>query len=180
MQKKFKLDTSTVVFLGLLTAMHIVLTRLVVIDVGAHRVSLGSICTILAGLWFGPIGGGICGLLSDILGCIVKGYAINPLITLAAILWGVIPALVRNSFPGDKKKKTIALCVSIVITSVLSTLIITTAGLVWILGYNFYAIMPGRVVQWAILTPLYCVLTLILYYSPLTRLVAGAFDAKHR
>lgn len=173
-----KMDTRTIVFLGLLTAMHIVLTRLIVIDVGAHRISIGSVCTILAGLWFGPVGGGVCGLLSDVLGCILKGYAINPLITLAAILWGVIPAFVRNMYTGEKKKKTVALCIAIAITSILSTLIFTTAGLVWILGYNFYAIMPGRVVQWAILTPVYCILTTILYYSPLTRLVHNATAAR--
>ena len=169
--KKLTLDTRTVVFLGLLTAMHIVLTRLLVIELGAYRITFGSICTILAGLWFGPIGGGICGLVSDILGCILKGYAINPLITVAAVLWGVIPGLTRNLFHDSKKKKTAAVCVSIVVTSVLSSLVFTTAGLVLFLGYNFYAIIPGRIVQWAIMTPMYCVLTVILYFSPLTRLV---------
>ena len=171
---RFKLDTRTVVFLGLLAAMHIVLTRLVVIDLGAYRITVGSVCTILSGLWFGPIGGGICGLVSDILGCILKGYAINPFITVAAILWGVIPGLVRNMYPHDKKKKTAALCASIVAASILSTLVFTTAGLVLMLGYNFYAIIPGRIVQWLIMAPIYCILTVILYYSPLTNLVRNA------
>ncbi len=170
-KNSFKLDTRTMVFLGLLISMHIVLTRLVVIDIGAYRISVGSVCTILAGLWFGPIGGGICGFVSDILGCLLKGYAINPFITVAAILWGVIPALVRNMYTNSKKKKTAALCGSIVLASIASSLIFTTMGLVLMLGYNFYAIMPGRIVQWAIMTPMYCVLTTILYYSPLTRLV---------
>lgn len=170
-KNSFKLDTRTMVFLALLISMHIVLTRLVVIDVGAYRISVGSVCTILAGLWFGPIGGGICGFAADILGCLLKGYAINPFITVAGILWGVIPALVRNLYVGNKAKKTLAFCASITVTSILSTLIFTTMGLVIMLGYNFYVIMPGRIVQWAIMTPMYCVLTVILYYSPLTRMV---------
>ena len=39
------------------------------------------------------------------------------------------------------------------------------------LGYNFYAIMPGRLVQFAIMIPIYCVLTCLLYFSPLTAMV---------
>ena len=176
--KKMTWDTRTLVFLGLLVAMHIVLVRLVVIDLGSYRITIGSVCTILAGLWFGPVAGGVSGLVSDVLGCILKGYAINPLITVAAILWGVIPALMRPLMTGSKVKKTGMLWLSVVVTSILATLVFTTAGLVLLLGYNFYAIMPGRIVQWAIMTPIYCVLTSVLYYSPLTNMVLNATTRK--
>ena len=180
MQKnsKSRWDTRTLVFLGLLVAMHIVVVRLVVIDLGSYRITIGSVCTILAGLWFGPVAGGVSGLISDVLGCILKGYAINPLITVAAILWGVIPALMRPLMTGSKVKKTGMLWLSVVVTSILATLVFTTAGLVLLLGYNFYAIMPGRIVQWAIMTPIYCVLTSVLYYSPLTNMVLNATTRK--
>ena len=176
--KKMTWDTRTLVFLGLLVAMQIVLVRLVVIDLGSYRITIGSVCTILAGLWFGPVAGGVSGLISDVLGCILKGYAINPLITVAAILWGVIPALMRPLMTGSKVKKTGMLWLSVVVTSILATLVFTTAGLVLLLGYNFYAIMPGRIVQWAIMTPIYCVLTSVLYYSPLTNMVLNATTRK--
>lgn len=176
--KKMTWDTRTLVFLGLLVAMHIVLVRLVVIDLGSYRITIGSVCTILAGLWFGPVAGGVSGLISDVLGCILKGYAINPLITVAAILWGVIPALMCPLMTGSKVKKTGMLWLSVVVTSILATLVFTTAGLVLLLGYNFYAIMPGRIVQWAIMTPIYCVLTSVLYYSPLTNMVLNATTRK--
>ena len=48
--------------MALLIAMHLVLTRVLVIDLGAYRISVGSVCTILAGLWLGPVAGGVCGL----------------------------------------------------------------------------------------------------------------------
>ena len=160
--------------MALLVAMHLVLTRVLVIDLGAYRISVGSVCTILAGLWLGPVAGGVCGFASDIIGCFMKGYAVNPFITVAAILWGVLPALVRP-FIANKKKtgKTVGICVSIVVTAILSSLVLTTAGLVIMLGYNFYAIMPGRLIQFAIMIPIYCVLTCLLYFSPLTAMVAG-------
>lgn len=169
-----KWDTRTIVFLALLVAMQIVLARLVVIDVGFCRITISSICTICAGLWFGPVAGGICGMTADLLGCFIKGYAVNPLITLSAILWGVIPGLLYVKMTGSKLRKTVVLCVAIVLSSILGTLVFTTAGLVWMNGYNFYAIMPARLTQWAVMTPVYCVLSCGLYFSPLTSLVMNA------
>ena len=167
MQKKQYWNVKTLVFMALLIAMHLVLTRVLVIDLGAYRISVGSVCTILAGLWLGPVAGGGCG-------CFMKGYAVNPFITVAAILWGVLPALAKPLFANRKKTgKTVGICVSIVVTAVLSSLVLTTAGLVIMLGYNFYAIMPGRLVQFAIMVPIYCVLTCLLYFSPLTAMVVG-------
>ena len=110
------------VFMALLVAMHLVLTRVLVIDLGAYRISVGSVCTILAGLWLGPVAGGVCGFASDIIGCFMKGYAVNPFITVAAILWGVLPALVRPLIANKKKTgKTVGICVSIVVTAILSS-----------------------------------------------------------
>ena len=174
MQKKQTWNVKTLVFMALLVAMHLVLTRVLVIDLGAYRISVGSVCTILAGLWLGPVAGGVCGFASDIIGCFMKGYAVNPFITVAAILWGVLPALVRPLIANKKKTgKTVGICMSIVVTAILSSLVLTTAGLVIMLGYNFYAIMPGRLIQFAIMIPIYCVLTCLLYFSPLTAMVAG-------
>ena len=88
MQKKQTWNVKTLVFMALLIAMHLVLTRVLVIDLGAYRISVGSVTTILAGLWLGPVAGGVCGFCADIIGCFMKGYAVNPFITVAAILWG--------------------------------------------------------------------------------------------
>lgn len=60
---------------------------------------------------------------------------------------------------------------SIVVTAVISSLVLTTSGLVLFQGYNFFTIIPGRLVQFVILIPIYCVLTCLLYFSPLTSLV---------
>ncbi|MBQ7372535.1 MAG: folate family ECF transporter S component [Blautia sp.] len=174
MEKKSFWSVRTMVFLALLTAVQIVLTRVFVIELGGvYRISLGSVATILAGLWFGPVAGGLCGFAGDLLGCFMRGYTINPLITLAAICWGVLPALVRPlSANKSRKVKTVYISAAIAVTAVISSLILTTAGLVLLNGANFYAIFPGRVVQCLILTPIYCVVTCLLYFSPLTIMVS--------
>lgn len=168
-------NVKTLVFMALLVAMHLVLTRVLVVELGAYRISVGSVCTILAGIWLGPAAGGVCGLAADILGCFLRGYAINPFITVAAILWGVIPALAKPLYIHRTKLwKMVGISVSIVITAILSSLFFTTAGLVLFQGYNFYAILPGRLIQFAFLAPAYCLLTCMMYFSPLTTLVVGA------
>ena len=158
-------SVKTLVFLALLVAIQLVLSRVLVIDLGVYRITLGTVATVLAGLWMGPVAGGVEGAVADIIGCFMKGYGVNPLITLSAVAWGVIPGLAGKLMAEKNRKvKTVVMCVAIAVSGV--------AGLVMI-GANFYAIMPGRLVQFAIMTPIYCVLTSLLYFSPLTGMVVG-------
>ena len=166
-------SVKTLVFLALLVAIQLVLSRVLVIDLGVYRITLGTIATVLAGLWMGPVAGGVEGGVADIIGCFMKGYGGNPLITLSAITWGVVAGAAGKLMAEKSRKvKTVIMCAGIVISGVVGTLGFTTAGLVMI-GSNFYAIMPGRLVQFAIMTPIYCVLTSLLYFSPLTSMVVG-------
>ncbi len=180
--KKTVWDTHTVVFLGLLVALHIVLTRLLVIELGSYRITVGVVCTILAGLWFGPVAGGACGMVADLLGCLLKGYAVNPFITAAAMMWGIVPALFRPLLNGTKKKKVVFVCIGVFLASVCSTLGLTTTGLAVYNGgdftVSFMALLPGRLIQWAIMMPIYCVLSSLVYLSPMTGFVVNACGTK--
>lgn len=71
------------------------------------------------------------------------------------------------------KRKTVEICASVVVAAVLSTIIFNTAGMVLFMGYSLYAILPGRLIQFAVMTPLLCVITVSLYLSPLTQILAG-------
>ena len=167
--------TYTIVSLGALTAIYLILSRFLAINVGGFgRIQLGSVARIMAGIWFGPLAGGLCGLVSDLLGCLIQGYAVNPIITLAAVLWGVIPALffpegILSVSPVSRKTGIVKLCAGTVIACVVCTLFLTTAGLVLFNGMNLYAILPTRLIQFVLQTPVYCVLVCLLYYSPVTR-----------
>ncbi len=166
--------TYTLVSLSALTAIYLILSRFLAINIGGFgRVQLGVIARIMAGIWFGPFAGALCGLASDLLGCLIQGYAVNPLITFAAILWGVIPSFFVPQNPSEKntpsRKRSIAiLSLGTVITCLVCTIFVTTAGLVWFNGYSLYAILPTRVTQFFLQTPIYCVLVCLLYFSPIT------------
>ena len=103
--------TYTIVSLGALTAIYLILSRFLAVNIGGFgRIQLGVVARIMAGVWFGPFAGALCGLASDLLGCLIQGYAVNPLITLAAILWGVIPALFVPQNDDTKKTAVWKLC----------------------------------------------------------------------
>ncbi len=178
--------TYTLVCLGALTAIYLILSRFLAINIGGFgRIQLGAVARIMAGLWFGPLAGGLVGLVSDLLGCLIQGYAVNPIITLGAILWGVIPALffpggVLSSSGVTKKSGIIRLCAGTIITCLVCTLFVTTAGLVLFNGMNLYAILPTRAIQFCLQTPVYCVLVCLLYYSPVTAQIRSALLTQTR
>ncbi|MCC8047105.1 MAG: folate family ECF transporter S component [Clostridiales bacterium] len=180
--KKNRWDTRTLVFMGLLVAMHIVLTRLLVIELGSYRITVGVVCTILSGLWFGPLAGGLCGMVADLLGCLLKGYAVNPFITAAAMCWGIVPALFRPLMHGTRRRRVVFVCIGVFLASVCSTLGLTTTGLAVYNGgefvVSFMALIPGRLLQWAIMMPIYCVLSSLLYISPMTAFVMTSSGTK--
>ena len=49
-------NVKNLVFMALLVAMQLVLTRVLVLDLGPYRITVGTVCTVLAGLWMGPVG----------------------------------------------------------------------------------------------------------------------------
>ncbi len=57
----------------------------------------------------------------------MKGYGVNPLITLSAVAWGVIPGLAGKLMAEKNRKvKTAVMCAAIAISGVVGTLGLTT------------------------------------------------------
>ncbi|HHX02138.1 MAG TPA: folate family ECF transporter S component [Firmicutes bacterium] len=93
-------QTRTLVYLAILVALSIVLSRVFSVRISLAgiegiRIGLGGLPIILAGLALGPWHGGVVGALAD-----VVGYMINPMggfaphFTLSAYLTGFIPGAV--------------------------------------------------------------------------------------
>src|SRR6056297_2899486 len=91
------MSTKKIAYLSFLTALTIILTRILSIripiaGVEGVRIGFGALPIIFAGVAFGPVAGGIVGALGDLL-----GYFINPLgaymphFTLTSFLTGFIP-----------------------------------------------------------------------------------------
>ena len=95
-----KNSVRTLTMLALLVAMSIVFSRVLSISTGFVRFNLGSLPVLLAALLFGPGAGFAVGAVADMIGGVLAGYAINPLITLGAGAIGLVAGLAWQKLPG--------------------------------------------------------------------------------
>lgn len=117
---------------ALLIAMSIVFSRVLSISTGFVRFNLGSLPVVLAGVLFGPGAGFAVGAVADIVGGVLSGYAINPLITLGAAVVGLVPGLVWrwDALPGTGAR----LAVGVLLGHILGSMVINSLAL-----YLFYS-----------------------------------------
>ncbi len=95
------LATRTIAGSALLAAISIVLARfLSYAPYGSVRWSLDKFPLFLAGVLFGPVAGGMTGLVADALGSMMQ-YGFNPILCPPAILFGVFGGLCRK-YLGNK------------------------------------------------------------------------------
>ena len=95
-----KNSVRTLTMLALLVAMSIVFSWVLSISTGFVRFNLGSLPVLLAALLFGPGAGFAVGAVADMIGGVLAGYAINPLITLGAGAIGLVAGLAWQKMPG--------------------------------------------------------------------------------
>ena len=163
-------NVKVLAFTGVLVAMSIILTRVVAIPIGTSiRLTVGQTPVYLCGFWFGPLVGGICGFLSDFLGAVLQGYAPNPMISVTAVLAGVLPGLFRHFYA--KKLEIWHVLAVIVVHGIVGSLGFTCLGLHMYYGTPWVVLYAQRLVQTPLLAALNTLLVFFLYKSPLTAMV---------
>lgn len=94
--QKNKISTKSLVCCALLAAVSVVMARLLCFATpDGIRWSLDKFPLFLAGLFFGPVLGGLTGFTADFLGSIMQ-FGFNPLLCPPAILYGVFGGLLRH------------------------------------------------------------------------------------
>lgn len=166
-----KLNIKTIAFAGVLIAMNLVLARVLAINIGPTlRITLSTTPIFLAGLWFGPAVGGICGVSADLLGCILQGYAPNPFILVTSLLSGVLPAVMKKYLFHDRINLW-KIAVIVAAHGLIGSLGFTTVGLHIFYGTPWAVLYTTRVIQTVALVIANSILVSILYQSPLTTFV---------
>lgn len=113
---------------GLFIALSIVLGKYLQIPIGDNiRISLENTPVIMAGVFFGPFVGGAVGASADLIGCLLKGYAINPVITLGALTIGFSSGLFAALL--KKAPRLISVAVSVFAAHIPGSMIIKSIGL---------------------------------------------------
>ena len=159
------------VTMGVMTAMAVILERVIRLDFGTARFSLACVCTMISGLWFGPVCGGMVGGLQDVIGCILSGYPPNPLILISSTLYGVLPPILFAVLKKRIPWRFAAMCISVAVTMAVCSFGFTTPGLILFYGYHPLAVLQMRLLQYVIMMPVYCIVLWALYESPLTKYV---------
>lgn len=163
MQKKY-MDLQTLVICALLAAMGAVLKTFLSVDLffGSIKImdlSLIILPVMLAGIYFGPLAGGIVGFVAESIGYFMLfgvGGAYNPIFSIIMALAGVIAGLFYMRSPKTSVWKTI---VMVTVIQVLCRCILTPLAIYVIFAIPLAVLLPSRGISLLIMTP---VLTVIL------------------
>ena len=150
-----KNSVRTLTMLALLVAMSIVFSRVLSISTGFVRFNLGSLPVLLAALLFGFV----VGVVADMIGGVLAGYAINPLITLGAGAIGLVAGLAWRKLPG--LRTGLRLQISVLLGHFVGSMVITSLALRIFYGYP-WATLAVRIPNALILAAVNTVLLRIL------------------
>lgn len=171
MEKTNLKNTKILVFAAMLVAMNIVLSRVLSIQAGPYiRITFSQIPIYLCSLWFGPVIGGLSGFLGDLIGTLIQGYAPNPFISMAAILTGVLPGVMKR-FAFHNQISWWKLGIVFVMNGLIGSLGLTTLGLHIYYGTAWAVLYATRPIQTAALTVSNTILVTLLYKSVLTQMI---------
>jgi ECF transporter S component (folate family) len=130
---------------ALLTALSIVCGKYLAIRGGdILRFSFENLPVLLAGIAFGPVTGGIVGAVADLLGCVLVGYTINPIITAGGTLMGVLGGVLYRWL--HKCPKTPRVAVTVLVAHLICSVGIKTFGLA-----VFYSMPLWQLMLWRLL-----------------------------
>ena len=139
------------VILAFLTALSIVCGKYLAIRGGdVMRFSIENMPIIFAGMCFGPIAGGAVGLVADLVGCVLVGYTINPVVTLGAAAIGVVSGACSLLLQRTNLKPWIITIVSVASAHLIGSVIIKTAGLSVFYSMPFHILLLWRALNYLI------------------------------
>ncbi len=166
-----------IAYLGVMTAIAVITNCFsITVNSGANSISFNYVICALAGIFFGPVSGGVVGLLGDLIGCLIapKG-PFNPFIMIASALIGVLSGL---AFKIPKLNVYLKIILAYIFIFIVCTLGLNTFGLWFYYAQGkktFLVYLIGRAPFQAINIVINIVITYVLYI-PLKKFVFDKWD----
>ena len=192
MKRNQVFSTHNLVMMAALAAMQIILSRFLGIQVSdTLRLSFESIPVVLAGLWLGPLAGGIVGFVADTIGTMLSGLTWFPPLALNPIMEGVVAGLLARYFiRGDigESRGTWKVALTAVITGILNAFVVgligstlfsimimeNTTAFPVLLGATLLQRLPTKPVTIAVNALAVAVVNRAVYKPVVRRIVSGA------
>ena len=152
MQKRTGSFLRIAVFSSFLAAMSIVFGKYLAINLGeVIRISFENTPIIFAGLAFGPIAGAAVGIVADLVGCLLVGYAVNPIITIGAAAIGALAGLFRIFVRTSEGVSRYLLIIAAIFNShIIGSVLIKTAGLAAFYSMPYPVLLLWRALNYLI------------------------------
>ena len=139
------------IILALMVAISILMGKYLAIRGGdVMRFSLENTPIILSGIAFGPGAGALVGLVADLVGCVMVGYTINPLVTLGAVAIGLISGFVPRILAKINISGKIQLAITVAVAHLVGSVVIKTLGLAAYYDMPLVILMLWRVLNYLI------------------------------
>ncbi len=128
------------------------------------RISFENLPILFSGICFGPVVGAMTGIVADLIGCLLYGYTINPLVTLGAGAFGAVAGLVANYVV--RRPLWLSCAVSAALAHIVGSVVIKSLGLAaWYLStysMGLVELMLWRLLTYSLIGTLECVLVIVL------------------
>ncbi len=159
-----------------LAAISIVLGKYLQIPLGdVMRFSFENTPILMAGMIFGPLVGGVVGAVADLIGCVMVGYTINPLVTIGAFLIGFISGTVYFLLERFAKcRNAVKISLSVASAHITGSVIVKTVGLAAYYSIPLPTLMLWRLLNYVIVGVLEY---LILYYLLKNKLIKAQINS---
>jgi len=151
------------ILMAMFIALQIVLSKFLMLQLsGSIRLSIDSVPILLAGIWFGPIAGGIVGTFADLLGTLLfpTAGAYYPPLTIAFFLIGFSAGLL--SIATRKLRSVFRTALIVVPSELIGSFLFKSFALSLLIGIPFPAMLAGRALPVAIVMVVNTILVTVL------------------
>lgn len=149
LSQKRKNSTARLTALSALAAIGIVLGKFLAFNVTEFmRFSLENLTIIFSGIVFGPIYGLAVGIVQDLVGCLMVGYTINPIITLGSAMIGGICGLAYKH--TKRLSRMLRISVSVTLAHLIGSVFTKSIGLAIFYDLPFLPTVAWRTLNYVI------------------------------
>lgn len=160
-QKRLFSSVKVMVLMAMFIALSVVFGKFLSIPIGtSYQISFENLTVILSGIMFGPFAGFVVGVTADLLGGIMKGYSIIPLITVAAGANGLIAGVLKYVIKGRSYPKILAITL---ITHAIGSVAIKSAALAITYPQPWQPLVAGRTLIYIVTAAVEAFFIYILY-----------------